>query len=268
MAVNFLQTSTLSQALTSTTYDFAVGSTANITVGQLLVIAGTGGHEAVKVQEIPVSGRVRVARGQVGTKARAHKSGARFFIGDHDDFKRIKASAFALVGDSGDYPEYMLPGSRVRDGAGNEYIMVELTQATYGGSTVAISVDGNYTAVPLKGGTHQGAVGLLVEPGTSDQYVWAQIYGYNSYAHTKTATTGITSDFFCTATTTVSTPDVGLEPVTYTTTGVYLIHGMFVVGAGTSAVTSATSATGYQVPVFLNYPYAETRLDQFDTSNS
>jgi hypothetical protein len=112
-------------------------------------------------------------------------------------------------------------------------------------------------------------VGLLVEPGTSDQLVWAQIFGYNSFAQSKTATTGITSGAICTATTTVSTPDTGLAPLeTLTTASQYFIHGMFIVGAGSSAVTSATSSTGYAVPVFLNYPYVYNRLQSEETSNS
>jgi hypothetical protein len=265
MAVAQLNTTTLSEALTAGTLEFAVASTADMAVGDVLVIR----NEALKIQAIPVSGRVQVLRGWNGTEARAHASGQRLFIGDPDAFKAIKASATALVGDSGTFPDYLLPGQRARDGAGNEFILVDLTATAYGGATVAISVDGLFTATPLKGGTHQGSVGLLVEPGTSAQYVWAQVYGYNAYAQTKTATTGVTSAYLCTATTTVSTPNVGLEPIAAATTAAeYIIHGMFVVGAGSSAVTSATSSTGYAVPVFLNYPFIYNRLVSEETSNS
>jgi len=256
MAVAQLNTSTLSEALTAETNDFTVGSTANITVGQLLVIAGTGGQEAVKVQEIPVSGRVKVMRGVNESKARKHASGARFFIGDHDDFQRIKDSAFALVGDSGDFPEYLLPGQRAKDGAGNEYVLLNLTATVYGGSTVLISNDGLFTAAPLVGG-NQGAVALLVEPGTSDQLAWGQIYGYNAYAQDSTVTSAATSAYHPLAATSVSTPDVGLAVTAFSSTALqaYLIEGMFIVGAATTATTSATSATGVAVPVFLNYPF-------------
>lgn len=269
MAATYLNTSTLSEALNADTNEFAVGSTANITVGQLLVIASTGGIEAVRVQEIPVSGRVKVMRGVGSTKARKHASGSRFFIGDHDDFVAIRESQVAILGDSGNFPEYVLPGQRATDGVGNVYILCDLTTTAYGGATVAISNDGLFTCTPLKGGTHQGSVGLLVEPGTSDQYVWVQVYGYNSYAQTKTATTGISSAATATATTTVSSPNVGLEPLeAWTTASQYVIHGMFISGAGSSAVTSATSSTGYAVPVFLNYPYVYNRLQSEETSNS
>lgn len=269
MAQAILNTSTLSVALTAETNDFTVGSTSNIAVDQYLVIAGVGGIEAVRVQAIPVSGRVQVIRGVGGTRARAHPSGTRFFIGTPDQFQGLKDGVIAGVsGNPAQFGDYLLPGLRYADGAGNIYILVELTATTYGGSLCGISNDGLYTASPVKGGTHQGAVGLCVDPGTSDQYVWLQIFGYNGYAQSKSATTGRTSDDICTATTTVSTPDVGLEPVSYTTTGVYLVYGMFIVGAGSSAVTSATSSTGYAVPVFLNFPYVINRLDHLDTSNS
>lgn len=270
MAVNILNTSTLSEALTKDTNNFTVASTSNITVGNYLVIQGTGGIEAVKVQEIPVSGRVKVLRGQGGTRARPCPSGARFFIGNPADFQSLKDGIVAgISGDPGNFNDYLLPGSRYTDGIGNIYQLCELTATTYGGTTCLISTDGLFTARALHGSTDQGPVGLCVDPGTSDQYVWLQIYGYNGYAQSKSATTGVTTaDHYPTATTTVSTPDVGLEPVTYTTTGVYLIYGMFVAGAGSSAVTSATSSTGYAVPVFLNFPYVYNRLDSFDVSNS
>jgi hypothetical protein len=265
MPATYLNTSTLSAAIGAGDNDFAVGSTSNIAVGNLLVIR----KEVVKVQEIPVSGRVRVMRGFGGTEARAHASGTRFFIGAGEKFKAIKESLTALVGDSGSYPDYMLPGQRAEDGQGNIYVLCDLTATAYGGSTVAISNDGLFTCTPLKGGTHQGSVGLLVEPGTSDQYVWVQVYGYSSYAQSKSATTGVTSAYIATATTTVSTPDVGLEPLAaVTTASFYPIHGMFIVGAGSSAVTSATSSTGYYVPVFLNFPYINARLQSDETSNS
>lgn len=266
MAVAQLNTSTLSAAIGAGDNEFTVGSTANITAGSTILVVRS---EAMFVQAIPVSGRVQVLRGWGGTLARAHASGQRFFIGSPDAFKAIQESATALVGDSGTLPTYLLPGQRATDGQGNEYILVDATQTMYSGTTVCISVDGLYTAVPVHGGDSQGSVGLLVEEATSAQYAWAQVYGYNAYAQSKTATTGVTSTFGCTATTTVSTPDVGLVPLAAATTASqYYIQGMFIVGAGSSAVTSATSSTGYAVPVFLNYPYIYNRLTSEETSNS
>ena len=77
MPVDILNTTTLSEALTDSTADFTVASTTNISVGNLLVVR----NEAMKVQAIPVSGRVQVQRGWNGTKAFAHASGQRAFIG-------------------------------------------------------------------------------------------------------------------------------------------------------------------------------------------
>lgn len=250
MALTILNTSTLSEALTAETFEFTVGSTANIAVGNLLVIR----QEAVKVQAIPVSGRVQVMRGVNGTEARAHASGQRFFIGAADSFKAIKDSATALVGSSSTFPDYLLPGQTAKDGAGNEYILLELTATCYAGTMVLISNDGNYTATPLVGGS-QGRVALLVEPGTSDQYVWGQVRGYNSYAQDSTATSAASSTYVPVAASSVSTPDVGMAAISPTTDEQYLIHGMWIVGAATTATTAATSATGVAVPVFLHDPY-------------
>lgn len=258
MALAIFNTSTLSEAVSKDANEFTVGSTTNIAVGQVLAIQGTGGLEIVRVQAIPVSGRVKVARGVMSTKAIAHKSGARFFIGDHDDFVTVSGSSpnefIRLTGDSGDYPSYALPGTSAKDGAGNEYILLELTATAYGGATVLISGDGNFTARPLVGGD-QGCVALLVEPGTSDQYVWGQVFGYNSYAQDSAATSAASSTYVPCAATSVSTPDVGLTAISPTTDEQYLINGMWITAAATTATTAATSATGVAVPVFLNYPY-------------
>jgi hypothetical protein len=257
-------TTTLSEALTHQTNDFTVASTASISVGDLLLIR----EELVKVQEIPVSGRVKVLRGYEGTEARAHANAQRLFIiANPEDLKRDTKDQLAVVGASGVYPDYLLPGQRATDGQGNVYILVDLTATMYGGATVAISADGLFTAGALKGGAHQGPVGVLVEPGTSNQYVWAQIYGYNAYATVKT-TGAFTSAAYATATTTVSTPNVGLTPLeTLTTAAEYFIHGMFITVAGTSQ-TSATSTPGQYAGVFLNYPYVYNRLQSEATSNS
>lgn len=260
-----LNTVTLSVALDNGTNDFTVSATTSITVGDILVC----GNEAMLVQEIPVSGRIRVKRGVNGTLAYPQRSGSRCFTGAPSLYQSIRESATALIGTPGTYPTYMLPGQRIWDGFGNCYVLVDLTTTCYSGTTIAISVDGLYTGTPLYGGTSQGSVGLLVEEGTSNTYAWAQVYGYNGYAQTKTATTGITSAAFATATTTVSTPNVGLEPLqTLTTNAQYFIQGMFIVGGGSSAVTSATSSTGYAVPVFLNFPWIYNALTSMETSNS
>jgi hypothetical protein len=252
---SYLASTTLSVALSKEDNDFTVGATTNVSVGNLLVVRG----EAMSVKAIPVSGRVIVTRGVSGTRAVPHKSGAKVWIGAPDKFKTVKDNASAIIGDNGTLPDFCLPGTRAKDDAGNEFVMVDLTATIYGGATVGISNDGEFTAAVLKGGTHQGAVGVLMEPGTSNQWAWAQIYGLNSYAQVKT-TAAFTSDSIATATTTVSTPSVGLNATTLTTATLYLIHGMFIVSAGTSA-TSATSATGQYGSVWLNYPYVYNFLE-------
>lgn len=263
MAVAQLNTATLSEAIDAGTEEFAVSSTTNISVGNLLVVRS----EALKVVAIPVSGRVKVTRGVSGTYAKAHANGQRFFIGAPDAYKAIKDSMTALVGDPGVYPDYVLPGQRAEDGAGNEYVLVDATATMFSGTTVIISNDGLYTAAPLTGGS-QGSVGLLVEPATSAQYAWAQVYGSNSYAQDSAIDSAATSASIAIAATSVSTPDVGLATFSVTSTAAdrFRIYGMFITGAATTATTSAASATGVAVPVFLNYPYVTTTRETITTS--
>ena len=45
----------------------------------------------------------------------------------------MKDAAIGLVGDSGYIPDYCLPGARATDGAGNEYVIVDLTATFYSG---------------------------------------------------------------------------------------------------------------------------------------
>ena len=271
MALDILNSTTLSEDITSETKQFTVASTANITVGNLLAIRGRAGLEMVKVTEIPVSGSVKVNRGVSGTRALAHSALVNIYIGAPDKFTTIAGSSpnqfIRLQGVPGAFPDYALPGTKVIDGAGNEYILVELAATAYAGTTVLISTSGLFTAAPLVGGD-QGPVGLLVEPGTSDQYVWAQVYGQNSYAQESTASSGATSADIAVAATSVSTPDVGLVAYTVTSTSAdrYRIYGMFIRGAATTATTSATSATGVAVPVFLNYPYVDGLRETITTS--
>lgn len=253
MAVDMLNTTTLSEALTTETSDFTVASTTNIVADQLLVVGG----EAMKVQSIPVSGRVKVYRGFTGTKAVPHASGDRAFIGDPTDFTTIKENAVKLLGDAGVLPDYLLPGQRAFDSKGNEYVMVELSQTSYAGTTVLISRDGNYTAIPLFLGLN-GSVGVTAEAGTSDQYVWAQVYGRHAHAQLVGGSSLATSTGVLQPASSVSTPAVGLFAGTTSLASSVQhgqIYGMHIVGACSSATTSATSATGYFAPVWLNYPF-------------
>jgi hypothetical protein len=252
MPVAQLNTTTLSAAITASTNDFNVAATTNITVGDILVVR----NEQLKVQEIPVSTQVRVLRGYNGTEARPHASGQRLFIlANPEDAKAQRDNALALVGASGVYPDYLLPGQEADDGAGNRYIMVDSTATIYSGVTVSISVDGLYTASVLAGGA-QGRVGVTVEQSTSAQYTWAQVRGNNSYVQDEDATTSATSAYIATAPTT-GTRNAGMLAVTQTTIDAYVIHGMWITGVATSSTTSATSATGAAVPVFLHDPYVK-----------
>lgn len=264
MAVNILNTSTLSEAIDDEADSFTVGSTSNVTVGQLLCICGTAGKEMVKVQVIPVSGRVNVVRGVNGTRALSHKSGTRFFIGDGDDFINIKDSSpnqyVSLTGSPGTgIIDYALPGSRARDGAGNEYVCVELTETVQQGAGVFISRDGLFTAAIITS-TGQGPVGIMVEGASSDQYAWAQIYGFYDHVKLVGGSSLLTSLGEFQGATSVSTPSVGVLGRSSSQRSsdygaLSTIQNMFAVGAASTASTSASSETGLFGAAFLNYPY-------------
>jgi len=257
MAVDVLNSTTLSAALNADNINFAVASTTNISVGDVLVVR----KEAMKVLAVddPASGFVKVRRGFDGTRAFAQPSGQRVWIGSPDKFKAMKEHAHAIVGDSGTFPDYLLPGQRAIDGAGNEYMLVELSQTSYGGTTVLISRDGLFTAIPLASGL-AGSVGLTVEAGTSDQLVWAQIYGLNSHAQLVGGSSLVTSTGVLQPASSVSTPAVGLLGLTTSQASSVTnaeIKGMFPVSSASTASTSATSATGLFCAVWLNYPFVQ-----------
>lgn len=269
MAVNVLNTSTLSEDIAKDTDTFTVGSTANISVGQLLCIAGTAGKEMVKVQVIPVSGRVNVVRGVNGTRALSHKSGTRFFIGDGDDFINVRDASpnqyISLTGFPGTgIIDYALPGTRARDGAGNEYVCVELTATVLLGATVLISKDGNYTAAQITS-TSVGNVGVMVEGATSDQYAWALVCGFHDHAKLVGGSSLVTSLGEFGGATSVSTPSVGLLGRSSSQrTSAYgeasIIYGMFPASAASTASTSASSETGLFCSAWLNYPYIQRAI--------
>ena len=277
MAIPIYNSTTLSEAVGVAKQKFTVASTSNILAGYTLAVQGTAGLEIMHVSTVPVSGTIEVQRGWGGTRALSHASGARVFINwtgtSGDGFKTVEDSIgvdnIKLIGNSGTYPDFALPGTRARDGIGNEYVMVELTATAYGGTCVTIAPTVNFTAVQTAGGTH-GSVGILVEPGTSDQYVWAQIYGYQSYAQLSgTSSSDITSAYIPTAATSVSTPSVGLHgALAGTTISAYIIHGMHFTGAAVSTGTSATSYVGQYAPVWLNYPYVNSWVEGHDSSGS
>ena len=271
MPVTYLNSSTLSEALTTTSTKFNVGSTANITVGNYLAIRGTAGLEMVKVTAIPVSGQVTVNRGVNGTRAVAHASGTLFFIGSPEKFKTIPGSSpsefIALDATQGNFPQWALPGTRARDGAGNEYIMVDCTASIITGVTVLISKDGNFTASVLTS-TGVGDVGILVEDATSDQWAWAIIKGYYSRAKLAIGSSLCTSlgEFGGASTASSGTnPAVGLLGRSSSQrSSDWLssdqILGMFPASAATTATTGATSETGLSIAVWLNYPWHQRAI--------
>ncbi|HYE88048.1 MAG TPA: hypothetical protein VEA16_16915 [Vicinamibacterales bacterium] len=184
-----LTQTTLSAALNASDRVFAIGSTTGVnpqgitTEGSILVI----GSEAMLVQRVPVSGTVEVIRGFGGTKARAHASGVRVFVGARSTFGFQDGGPapdmFGLVGltgDPGSLPAYRLPVGVVvfNPDDGNEYRLVDCQASMAIGAWAVI--DGNGLASALAA-TSKGRCGVIVETvGGSDTLSWALVAGTSS----------------------------------------------------------------------------------------
>ena len=162
------------------------------------------------------------------------------------------------------------PGMKGVDGSGNVYILCDAVGTVYGSQPVQIFDDWTCQAVGTSG---RGRVGVACTNATSDQYVWVQIYGRclvqlgcsgsspSDAANGPTTLSNSLNTVFTLATSLSSPAGIGYvsgAAAANTSTLVYVIAGMNVASDTTvgdvSAVTSATSHTGNQIGVFLNYP--------------
>lgn len=167
-------------------------------------------------------------------------------------------------------PPPITVGQRMRDAAGNEYLYVDFVGSVFGGTPVEIFDDN--TAQQL-GTTGRARVGVACGAATSNDFGWVQIYGRclvqlgMSGVSPSDAANGPTTlqtvageTVFCLATSLTSPNGVGwVSGQAGITSNVdFTIEGMWVATDASpgdvSAVTSATSHTGNQIAVFLNYP--------------
>jgi len=262
MPVDALSSTTLGAALNATSKDVVVSSTSGMAVGDILACR----EEGMLIQRVISSTQVEVSRGWQGTDAREHPNLRRVYFGGPDKFQNIRESALSMFGDSDVYPEYLLPGQRAFDGAGNEYILLDSLSSypIYSGCTVVFRPP-NFYARQLQAG-YQGMVALAVEPSSSDQFFWGQIYGDNPRAQLNNYS-GANSENTPVGCTVISTPNAGLEATENDDGPHYVVHGMFISGAST-AESSATSTTGGYCPVWLNYPYAATYATTLSAATS
>lgn len=173
-------------------------------------------------------------------------------------------------------------GTTARDSAGNEYVYVDFTGTVYAGTPVQINAD--FTAAKV-GTTGRGAFGIACAEATSDQSGWVQIYG-RAYVQLLHDTAGVSPSDAANAPTTLSTTaqtkfwlpttatSTGPEGLRWTsgnlsTTSGFYIRGLVVAtdssgyGAHLQTLTSsvsvsnvspATTHTGSDIAVWLNYP--------------
>lgn len=162
-------------------------------------------------------------------------------------------------------------GTVMRDGSGNAYVYVDYTGSVYGGTPVQIS--SSFTAEKV-GVTGRGAFGVACGAATSDNSGWVQIYG-EATIQLLGATAGVSPSDAANGPTTLSTTaqtkfwlpttatSTGPEGIRWTSGNASTTSGFYIEGLTVStnadltavtAVTAATSHTGEQVKVFLNFP--------------
>lgn len=144
-------------------------------------------------------------------------------------------------------------GTRLRDSSGNEYVYCDFTGSVYGGVTVSISNDGNFQSAALTE-SHRGSVGIAMTTATSDNSGWVQIYGRHANAQLASGSSDVTSAMVAVVASSVSTPAAGMDCLAGTTVDVHRIFDMWPTAVASTATTSATSHTGADVAVWLNYP--------------
>lgn len=255
MAISLpLVQTTISSAMTATQTNIRLTATTSVVDGRVIKV----GAELMKVSTSEsIANPIPVIRGWNGTQARAHAILDVAWHGDADDFRSLRESAdtIGLTGSGGVLPDFAVPGTSAWDSTGREFLAVQTTEVSYAGTTHVVSMDGLYSTTILAAGA-QGPVGIAMEQTSSDEVTWLLVKGRYATAQEAGGTSGATSLYVCVAATSVSTPEAGLAVRVASTSDVeQQIYGMFITGVATSATTSATSATGVAVPVFLNYPY-------------
>lgn len=151
------------------------------------------------------------------------------------------------------------------DAAGNVYVLCDSLSTLFSGMAVVINDD--YTCQSLTTSQTTGRIGVVQAGSTSDNLVWVQIYGRaimqvggNNVSPSELLTTVRTSAAIkFTIPTSLSSPAALSNVTDASSLNAGEVVGMWIatdVSLGdTSAVTSATSHTGSQTAVFLNYPF-------------
>lgn len=162
-------------------------------------------------------------------------------------------------------------GSRMRDANGNEYVFCDFVGSAFGGTPVEIFDDNTCQQL---GTTGRGRVGVACGVQTSNDWGWVQIYGRCSVqlgmsgvspsdaANGPTTLNTSVATIFVLGTSLTSPNGIGWVSgsAAVNTSGLtYVIDGIHVATDASpgdvSLVTSATSHTGNQISVFLNYPF-------------
>lgn len=264
MAVTAIPNTTLSAALarpsnTDQARQLSVASASGVSVGMMVVV----NYEAMKVQEVDTTANtITVRRGSNGTEPWAQASGSRVYFATPESWQSLRSNAQGILGNSGTLPQWLIPGQHAFDGAGNEYVLVDLTFSAFKGVAILISPDGLFTGSALfVGGV--GSVGIIAEEATSNQFAWVQIYGAFPAAQFTSGSSLATSTGIIEPATTASVPTGALlgRTTSQASSAVFArVLGMKLTSAITTGTTAATSATGFVGSVWLNYPYMDNDI--------
>ena len=156
-------------------------------------------------------------------------------------------------------------GTRASDGSGNVYVICDAVNTMFSAMPVVINDD--YTCQVLTTSQYKGRIGINQANATSDNLVWVMVYGRTLMqvgGNNTSPSDNLTSVDASTAIKFVCPTSLSSPAALSTVTDASSINTAQVVGlwiasdttlGDVSAVTSATSHTGSQVGVFLNYPY-------------
>lgn len=156
-------------------------------------------------------------------------------------------------------------GTMAKDNLGNVYVLCDSLSTLF--SALPVLINDDYTCQTLTTSQTTGRIGVCQANATSDNLVWVQVYGRaimqvggNNVSPSELLTTVRTSAAIKFVNPTSLSSPASLSTVTDASSlNSAEVVGMWIatdVSLGdTSAVTSATSHTGSQTAVFLNYPY-------------
>lgn len=157
----------------------------------------------------------------------------------------------------GDHPYDVPPvGTRIRDNAGNEFILCDCVTPPANGwqQYEWVSFQGSTYAATRLTAAGRGFVGILMSAPTATlRYAWVQVFGWNANAWCNTS---------CTTATPLIVPvttDLGTVTVATSADTNVILRGALITTDPNSCASTALSTSALAAPggVILNYPFVD-----------